>query len=72
MQQPEKQLFAPLVGDDVAFGPRQMGLTGRELSLRVKEALEQMGLSYKYYRDRPLKALSGGQKRRSPWPGSWR
>ncbi len=64
MQQPERQLFANLVGDDVAFGPRQLGLEGRTLALRVKEALELMGLPYKEFRDRPCHTLSGGQKRK--------
>ncbi len=64
MQQPEKQLFAPLVGDDIAYGPRLLGLSGRELSVRVKESLEMMELSYKEFRDRPVRALSGGQKRK--------
>ncbi|MBF9014106.1 MULTISPECIES: ABC transporter ATP-binding protein [unclassified Oceanispirochaeta] len=69
MQQPEKQLFASLVGDDVAFGPYQMGLRGRELSLRVKDALDQVGLSYKGYKDFPVRALSGGQKRKAALAG---
>ena len=64
MQQPEKQLFAPLVGDDIAFGPKLQGFKRRELALRVKEAMELMELSYKTFRDRPVRALSGGQKRK--------
>ena len=64
MQQPEKQLFAPLAGDDVAFGPRLAGLEGRELALRVREAMELVGLPYREFRDRPVRALSGGQKRK--------
>lgn len=69
MQQPEKQLFAPLVGDDVAFGPRMAGLKGRELSLRVREAMESAGLPFREFRDRPVKTLSGGQKRRAALAG---
>ncbi|MDA3957765.1 ABC transporter ATP-binding protein [Oceanispirochaeta sp.] len=64
MQQPEKQLFASLVGDDVAFGPSQMGLKGRPLAQRVKEALELVGMPFDEYRDFSVKALSGGQKRK--------
>jgi len=64
MQQPEKQLFASLVGDDVAFGPRQAGLQGQALSRRVKDALDLMELSYSKFRDRSIRALSGGQKRK--------
>jgi len=69
MQQPEKQLFARLVGDDVAFGPSRMGVKGKALSLRVKEALDQVGLPFDRYRDYPVKALSGGQKRKAALAG---
>ncbi|MDC7236061.1 MAG: energy-coupling factor transporter ATPase [Spirochaetales bacterium] len=69
MQQPEKQLFASLVGDDVAFGPRQTGIKGKELSRRVRDALERVGLSYRQYRDFPVRALSGGQKRKAALAG---
>ncbi len=69
MQQPEKQLFAALVGDDVAFGPQQMGIKGRELSIRVWGALEQVGLDFKEFKDRPVRAMSGGQKRKAALAG---
>jgi len=69
MQQSEKQLFAALVGDDVAFGPSQLGLKGRELTLRVKNALDQAGLPFDIFRDFPVKALSGGQKRKAALAG---
>ncbi len=69
MQQPEKQLFAPLTGDDVAFGPRMQGLTGRELALRVRTAMETAGLPYKEFKDVPVRALSGGRKRKAALAG---
>ncbi len=69
MQQPEKQLFASLIGDDVAFGPQQMGVRGRDLAVRVRDALEKVGLNYKEFRDHPVRALSGGQKRKAALAG---
>jgi energy-coupling factor transport system ATP-binding protein len=69
MQQPEKQLFAPLTGDDVAFGPRMQGLEGRELALRVRDAMETAGLSYREFKDVPVRALSGGRKRKAALAG---
>lgn len=69
MQQPEKQLFAPLTGDDVAFGPRMQGLEGRALALRVRDAMETAGLSYREFKDVPVRALSGGRKRKAALAG---
>ena len=69
MQQPEKQLFAPLTGDDIAFGPRMQGLAGRELALRVRSAMETAGLSYRTFKDAPVRALSGGRKRKAALAG---
>ena len=69
MQQPEKQLFSPLTGDDVAFGPRMQGLKGRALALRVRDAMETAGLSYREFKDVPVRALSGGRKRKAALAG---
>lgn len=63
-QFPEKQLFADTVFDDVAFGPRQMGLSPEEIEERVYEALSRVGLSFKELKDRSPFNLSGGQMRR--------
>ena len=43
-QNPDRQLFAGKVSGEVAFGPRNMGLRGRELEARVQAALEDVGL----------------------------
>ena len=43
-QNPDHQLFAPSVLDEVAFGPRNLGITGAELETRVRTALEAVGL----------------------------
>lgn len=61
-QDPDDQLFMGSVYDDVAFGPANLGLNGRDLSLRVEEALEAVGMSA--YADRPPHHLSFGQRRR--------
>ena len=61
MQHPERQLFAQTVAEDVAFGPRNLGLRGRALDERVALALELVGLSHKAEAS-PFE-LSGGQQR---------
>lgn len=63
-QYPEYQLFEETVYKDVAFGPRNLGLDEEEISIRVKEALEIVGLDYNYVKDRSPFDLSGGQRRR--------
>jgi energy-coupling factor transporter ATPase len=63
-QQPEDQLFEQLVGDDVAYGPFQMGLALGEVRERVRWAMEMAGLDFEVLKDRPVFALSAGQKRR--------
>ena len=61
-QDPDDQLFMPTVGEDVAFGPYNMGLRDAELSKVVDEALELVGMSE--FKDRPQHHLSFGQRRR--------
>ena len=63
-QYPEHQLFAPTVREDVAFGPRNMGLEPDEVDARVKDALEQLGVDYDEFADKSPFELSGGQQRR--------
>lgn len=63
-QYPEYQLFEETVEKDVAFGPANLGLDEEEISIRVKEALELVGLSFEEIRGRSPFDLSGGQKRR--------
>lgn len=64
MQYPEYQLFDETVEKDVAYGPKNLGLSEEEIKGRVKEAIELVGLSYEEVRDRSPFELSGGQKRR--------
>jgi cobalt/nickel transport system ATP-binding protein len=61
-QGPDDQLFCPTVGEDVAFGPRQLGLRGDALARRVADALAQVGLAG--FEDRLPHRLSGGEKKR--------
>ncbi len=61
-QDPDDQLFMPTVGEDVAFGPYNMGLRGTELNAVVDEALTQVGMLE--FKDRAPHHLSFGQRRR--------
>ncbi len=62
-QYPEYQLFEMTVKEDVAFGPKNLGLSKEEIEERVKYALDAVGLDESYYEKSPFE-LSGGQKRR--------
>ncbi len=62
-QYPEYQLFEDTVFRDIAFGPRNMGLSKEEISRRVHEAAGFVGVSEDIFDKSPLE-LSGGQKRR--------
>ena len=62
-QYPEYQLFEETVYRDIAFGPKNMGLSGEEIDLRVREAASFAGVSEELFEVSPLE-LSGGQKRR--------
>ena len=61
-QDPDDQLFMPTVGEDVAFGPYNMGVRGAELDAVVDYALNLVGMSE--FKDRPPHHLSFGQRRR--------
>lgn len=61
-QNPDDQLVASLVEDDVAFGPENLGIPTAELRKRVTKALEDVGLSG--FERHETHALSGGQKQR--------
>ncbi len=61
-QDPDDQLFMPTVRDDVAFGPRNLGLRGAALDARVMDALDRVGMAD--FADRPPHHLSFGQRRR--------
>ncbi len=62
-QYPEYQLFEETVARDIAFGPKNMGLSEEEVDRRVNDALDYVGLSKSYAEKSPFD-LSGGEKRR--------
>lgn len=68
-QYPENQLFAATVYEDVAFGPRNLGLDATEVEQRVKDAIELVELDYETFKDRSPFELSGGQQRRVAFAG---
>lgn len=63
-QYPEYQLFEETIAKDIAFGPKNQGLTDDEQIERVKEAMALVDLDYETWKDRSPFELSGGQKRR--------
>ena len=62
-QYPEHQLFEETVESDIAFGPKNFGLSDAEVSARVEEAMRQVGLDASLKSSSPFE-LSGGQRRR--------
>jgi cobalt/nickel transport system ATP-binding protein len=66
-QNSDDQLFSSTVGDDVAFGPLNLGLPPADVRARVADALQQVGLTG--YDDRVPFHLSGGEKRRAAIAG---
>ncbi|MBQ3500169.1 MAG: energy-coupling factor transporter ATPase [Oscillospiraceae bacterium] len=62
-QYPEHQLFEETVRKDIAFGPKNMGLSDEEIEARVLEAAKHTGLTEDYLEKSPFE-LSGGEKRR--------
>ena len=63
-QYPEYQLFEETVAKDVAFGPKNLGLSQEQVEERVREAIGLVGLDYETVKDRSPFELSVGQKRR--------
>ncbi|MEI9938805.1 MAG: ABC transporter ATP-binding protein [Pseudomonadota bacterium] len=61
-QDADDQLFCPTVGEDVAYGPEQLGCARAEVEQRVARALHQVGLSG--FEPRVPQRLSGGEKKR--------
>ena len=61
-QDPNDQLFAPTVKEDVAFGPMNLGLSYEEVEKRVEESLKMVGMEG--YEDKTPHHLSGGQQKR--------
>ena len=60
-QNPDDQLFMPTIYEDVAFGPRNLGVDCETVRYRVEDRLERLGIAH--LRDRSALHLSGGEKR---------
>ena len=68
-QYPEHQLFEETVEQDIAFGPKNYGMSPEEISERVRFAMDFVQLDYKEYSQRSPFQLSGGQMRRAAIAG---
>jgi energy-coupling factor transport system ATP-binding protein len=68
-QYPEYQLFEETVEKDVAFGPKNMGLSEADVATRVSEALRLVGLNPSEFAEKSPFELSGGEKRRAALAG---
>ncbi len=62
-QYPEQQIFAETVFEEISFGPRNWGVTGKKLEDKVFAAMDMMGLDHSFAPSNPF-MLSGGEKRR--------
>ena len=63
-QNAQAALFEAFAADDVAFGPRNKGLSGKELVERVKRSMDEAALPYSEFGERHTFELSGGEQRR--------
>ena len=61
-QNPDDQLFSPTVGEDIGFGPANMGFSEEEVKIRVDYALNAVGMPQFF--ERPIHNLSFGEKKR--------
>lgn len=64
LQNCQDAVFEAIAADDVAFGPRNRGIKGEELKLRVRLAMDSVNLPFDQFADVPVSILSGGQLRR--------
>jgi energy-coupling factor transport system ATP-binding protein len=63
-QFPERQLFEDTVCEDVAFGPKNLGLSKEEIESRVRESMGSVGLDFEQFAHRSPFFLSGGEQRK--------
>jgi cobalt transport protein ATP-binding subunit len=66
-QDPNDQLFAPTVGEDVIYGPRNLGLSEEEAQKHLRDALAVVGLAG--FEHRQIRSISYGQKKRAALAG---
>lgn len=63
-QYPEYQLFEETVEKDIAYGPKNLGLSDEDVRLKIIRAMNTVGLNYESFRNKSPFELSGGEKRR--------
>jgi energy-coupling factor transport system ATP-binding protein len=68
-QFPERQLFEDTVYEDIAFGPKNLGLSEKETDARVKESMRDVGLEFGQFAHRSPFFLSGGEQRKAAIAG---
>jgi energy-coupling factor transport system ATP-binding protein len=68
-QYPEQQLFERLVGDDIAFGLKKLGMPREQRRERVRWAMTAVGLDFETFKDRYTFSLSGGEMRKAALAG---
>jgi len=68
-QFPELQLFEDTVYQDIAFGPKNLGLSEKEIDSRVRESMEKVGLDFDQFAFRSPFSLSGGEQRKAAIAG---
>jgi energy-coupling factor transporter ATP-binding protein EcfA2 len=71
LQSPEDQLVCPLALDDIALGPRRLGLDDAAAAARARAAAAEAGLDPARLAETPPSQLSHGQRRRLAWAGVW-
>lgn len=69
VQESEASLFCEFVADDVAFGPRNAGLSGAALVERVRASMDRVSLPFADFADRRTFSLSGGERRKAALAG---
>ncbi|MBN1617403.1 MAG: ATP-binding cassette domain-containing protein [Spirochaetales bacterium] len=69
IQESEASLFEEFVADDIAFAPRNAGLSGQALVARVRSTMDMVGLPFDRFADRLTFSLSGGEKRKAALAG---
>ncbi len=68
-QRPEDQLFEHFLTDDIAYGPLAFGWDKQRIKEKIPQAMRAAGLDFEHYKDRTVKGLSGGEKRKAAIAG---
>jgi energy-coupling factor transport system ATP-binding protein len=68
-QRPEDQLFEHYLTDDIAYGPLAFGWDKQLIKEKIKRAMKTVGLDFDRYKDRTVRGLSGGERRKTAIAG---